>query len=173
MDSAYQHAQAMAQSPFFYYNPDPKSETRQHGHFTPHPHVQSQPFLQHVPPVPSTPIYSRPTSSCSQPPVPVQIFNATMQLANAPVASPRPLPQKPTILVQCRTAWRLQMQTCTFTHRPLHYRHLAALSIALPAMICSKHHWTKYHSAELNISIALKMDVKPKSNQRTWQLSIG
>jgi hypothetical protein len=100
MDSAYQHAQAMAQSPFFYYNPDPKSETRQHGHFTPHPHVQSQPFLQHVPPVPSTPIYSRPTSSCSQPPVPVQIFNATMQLANAPVASPRPLPQKPTILVQ-------------------------------------------------------------------------
>ncbi|KAH8731352.1 cutinase G-box binding protein [Phaeosphaeriaceae sp. PMI808] len=46
-------AQAM-QSPFFYYNPDPQGEnTRQHGHFTPHPsgqqtfHSQNM-YFQHV-----------------------------------------------------------------------------------------------------------------------------
>jgi len=100
MDSSYaQHPQTMGQSPFFYYNPDPKPDNRQHGHFSPHPNVQVQTF-QPVPPVPSTPIYSRPTSSCSQPPMPMQVYNASIQAAMTPMASPRPFYQKPTILIQ-------------------------------------------------------------------------
>lgn len=72
---------------FFYYNPDPTSDNRQHGHFMPqqahhayaqHPmQQQQQQQMQHMqfPPVPvlpssplpSTPVFSRPSSSCSQP----------------------------------------------------------------------------------------------------------
>src|ERR1700694_5872623 len=74
MESAYSQSQTMAQSPFFYYNPDPKPDNRQHGHFSQHPNVQGS---VHYQPVPSTPIYSRPTSSCSQVPMPVQVFNST------------------------------------------------------------------------------------------------
>ena len=97
MDSPYATQPHVAQSPFFYYNPDPKSDNRQHGHFSPHPNVQVQTFQQ-VPPVPSTPIYSRPTSSCSQ--LPMQVFNASMHSALTPMASPRPMYQRPTILIQ-------------------------------------------------------------------------
>ncbi|ELR05055.1 hypothetical protein VC83_05063 [Pseudogymnoascus destructans] len=98
MDSTYvQPPPVMGQSPFFYYNPDPKPDNRQHGHFSPHPNMQVQTY-QHV--LPSTPTYSRPTSSCSQPPMPMQVFNASMQASMTPMASPRPMYQKPTILIQ-------------------------------------------------------------------------
>lgn len=100
MDSTYvQTPPVMGQSPFFYYNPDPKPDNRQHGHFSPHPNVQVQTYHPHVHPVPSTPTYSRPTSSCSQPPMPMQMFNAAMQSSMTPMASPRPMYQKPTILI--------------------------------------------------------------------------
>ncbi|OBT96106.1 hypothetical protein VE01_06873 [Pseudogymnoascus verrucosus] len=98
MDSTYVHPPpVMGQSPFFYYNPDPKPDNRQHGHFSPHPNIQVQTY-QHV--LPSTPTYSRPTSSCSQPPMPMQVFNAAMQASMTPMASPRPMYQKPAILIQ-------------------------------------------------------------------------
>lgn len=101
MESTYSHPQPMGQSPFFYYNPDPKPDNRQHGHFSQHPNVQGQAHYQHVQPMPSTPIYSRPTSS-SQFPMPVQVFNSTYQASMTPMASPRPIYQKPTILIQDR-----------------------------------------------------------------------
>jgi C2H2 transcription facotor len=97
MESTYPQAQPMGQSPFFYYNPDPKPDNRQHGHFSQHPNVQGQ---VHYQPMPSTPIYSRPTSSSSQVPMPVQVFNSTYQSSMTPMASPRPIYQKPTILIQ-------------------------------------------------------------------------
>jgi hypothetical protein len=97
MESTYPQAQTMGQSPFFYYNPDPKPDNRQHGHFSQHPNVQGP---VHYQPMPSTPIYSRPTSSCSQVPMPVQMFNSTYQSSMTPMASPRPMYQKPTILIQ-------------------------------------------------------------------------
>ncbi|KFY15020.1 hypothetical protein V491_05808, partial [Pseudogymnoascus sp. VKM F-3775] len=101
MDSTYvQPPPVMGQSPFFYYNPDPKPDNRQHGHFSPHPNIQVQQTYQHVHTVPSTPTYSRPTSSCSQPPMPMQVFNASLQSSMTPMASPRPMYQKPTILIQ-------------------------------------------------------------------------
>ncbi|PQE03409.1 hypothetical protein CJF30_00005451 [Rutstroemia sp. NJR-2017a BBW] len=98
MDS---YAQAMGQSPFFYYNPDPKSDNRQHGHFSQQPsNVQIPMYHQHAHQLPSTPIYSRPNSSCSQPPMPQNIFNAGFMGNMTPMASPRPMYQKPTILIQ-------------------------------------------------------------------------
>ncbi|KXS95106.1 hypothetical protein AC578_7426, partial [Pseudocercospora eumusae] len=62
----------MGQSPFFYYNPEPSPDNKQHGHFTPHPHhphglpmavLPSSPehmmhFQQH-------PVYHRPQSAGS------------------------------------------------------------------------------------------------------------
>lgn len=99
MDSSYPH-QAMAQSPFFYYNPDPKSDNRQHGHFSQHPSSVQVPMYQHVQPMPSTPIYSRPNSSCSQPPMQPMIFNNGFPVNMNQMASPRPMYQKPTILIQ-------------------------------------------------------------------------
>lgn len=83
-------AQAM-QSPFFYYNPDPHGENaRQHGHFTPHPSGQSTFQPQHM-------YYQRPSSACSQLSYP-QTAYANQMLT--PVASPQPMYQKPTILIQ-------------------------------------------------------------------------
>jgi hypothetical protein len=91
----------MGQSPFFYYNPDPKPDNRQHGHFSQQPNVPGNVHFQQVQPMPSTPVYSRPSSSCSQPPMPVQVFNATYhQGSMTPMASPRPMYQKPTVLIQ-------------------------------------------------------------------------
>jgi hypothetical protein len=104
MDGSYPHVQAMGQSPFFYYNPDPKPDNRQHGHFSQHPNNAQVPiYHQHVQPMPSTPIYSRPNSSCSQPPMQQQIFHNGFPANMTPMASPRPMYQKPTILIQDHT----------------------------------------------------------------------
>lgn len=75
------HAAPMGQSPFFYYNPDPNGENaRQHGHFTPHPHgQQTQAFQQQAVSFPQT---------------------AYANHMLTPVASPQPMYQKPTILIQ-------------------------------------------------------------------------
>lgn len=99
MDS---YPQIMGQSPFFYYNPDPKPDTRQHGHFSQQPtSVQIPMYHPQMPQLPSTPIYSRPSSSCSQPPMhPMQMYNMGYQINLTPMASPRPMYQKPTILIQ-------------------------------------------------------------------------
>jgi C2H2 transcription facotor len=92
MEGTYQlhPAQAM-QSPFFYYNPDPQGETaRQHGHFTPHPSGQATFAPQNM-------YYQRPSSSNSQLAYPQTAYANHML---TPVASPQPMYQKPTILIQ-------------------------------------------------------------------------
>jgi hypothetical protein len=97
MDPSFQHAQAMGQSPFFYYNPDPKSDTRQHGHFSQQPNNMAGPVyqqVQHMQQMHTTPIYSRPNSSGSQPQM---MFNPGFP---ANMISPRPMYHKPTILIQ-------------------------------------------------------------------------
>ncbi|RDL34547.1 uncharacterized protein BP5553_07675 [Venustampulla echinocandica] len=105
MDSAYSQGPIMGQSAFFYYNPDPKPDNRQHGHFSQHPtNVQAQAYHPHLHTMPSTPIYSRPNSSCSQPPMQPPMFNAGFAGNMTPMASPRPLYQKPTILIQDHTS---------------------------------------------------------------------
>lgn len=68
----------MGQASFFYYTPDPNPENRQHGHFSQHPGLQQmhQHMYPMVPTLPSTPIYSRPNSSCSQQAIPTKMFAA-------------------------------------------------------------------------------------------------
>jgi hypothetical protein len=82
---------------FFFYSP----ETRQHGHFIPqqHPALQQMSMLPVVPPLPSTPVYSRPGSSSSQPPLLPKGFTSVPILPSTltPVASPMPI--KPTIVL--------------------------------------------------------------------------
>jgi hypothetical protein len=96
------------QSPFFYYNPDPNPEARQHGHFTPHPqHPHGLPYPAAPMPGPETmPIYTphnmyaRPDSSCSQVQYHAMPHPYHPQSTMTPVHSPQPICQKPTILVQ-------------------------------------------------------------------------
>lgn len=102
MDGAFtaQSGPVMAQSAFFYYNPDPTSENRQHGHFSPHP--KSIPQMA-VTPEPGSICgsmnYGRPSSSSSQASYHAR-SGLTSQALLTPMASPQPLYQKPTILVQ-------------------------------------------------------------------------
>lgn len=95
MDGAYpmHPTPAMSQSHFFYYNPDPHGETaRQHGHFTPHPSGKTPQTYQA-----QNMLFQRPSSSNSQAAYP-QTAYANQMLT--PVASPQPMYQKPTILIQ-------------------------------------------------------------------------
>jgi C2H2 transcription facotor len=96
MDAQYAQ-QAMSQSAFFYYTPDPNPEARQHGHFTPTPQskqmpVTSQPIAVYTPDM-------RPSSSCSQSSFVARRPYVSQNLLT-PMASPQPMYQKPTILVQ-------------------------------------------------------------------------
>jgi hypothetical protein len=108
MDSSYPFAQVMGPSPFFYYNPDPKPDNRQHGHFSQHPNNVQVPVYHHIQTLPSTPMYSRPNSSCSQPSMQQQMFSG-FPTNMTPMASPRPMYQKPTILIQDHSP-RLMME---------------------------------------------------------------
>ncbi|KAI0460247.1 hypothetical protein F5B21DRAFT_138132 [Xylaria acuta] len=92
MDPNMMNAQ-MGQASFFYYTPDPNPENRQHGHFSQHPGLQQmqQHMYPMVPTLPSTPIYSRPNSSCSQQAIPAKVFaaipsNVTPQRPNSFIA---------------------------------------------------------------------------------------
>lgn len=89
----------MAQSSFFYYSPDPKPETRQHGHFTPHP--IGMPMMpespEYVMPY-QQPIFPRPSSSGHQMPLAAQHAYISHAMLT-PVASPRAHSSKPTILL--------------------------------------------------------------------------
>ncbi|ORY11192.1 hypothetical protein BCR34DRAFT_484408, partial [Clohesyomyces aquaticus] len=88
----------MSQSPFFYYQPESSPEnTRQHGHFTPHPQGQFNQTFQPQPQdafCPSNMFYKRPASSNSQ------YAQYPHQAMLTPVASPQPIYQRPTILIQ-------------------------------------------------------------------------
>ncbi|KAI1774038.1 hypothetical protein F4818DRAFT_442789 [Hypoxylon cercidicola] len=104
-------ASQMGPTSFFYYTPDPNPENRHHGHFS-----QKQPGFQQmqqqmfpvVPTLPSTPIYSRPNSSCSQQPVQTKVFNA-VPINVTPMASPQAT-QRPGILVQSQPS-KLMLET--------------------------------------------------------------
>lgn len=108
-------AQFVGQSPFFYYNPDPNPEARQHGHFTPHPHGLPYPAAAMPGPEPmpiyAPNMYQRPSSSCSH----VQYQAMAQQYGQpglaTPVQSPQPICQKPTILVQHESPFLFPLDT--------------------------------------------------------------
>ena len=89
----------MGQSPFFYYNPDPSPENRQHGHFTPHPHglpmavLPSSPeHMMHYPQM----YHQRPQSAGA----PMFYQHAPAYMSQAmltPVASPRAQQHRPSL----------------------------------------------------------------------------
>ncbi|KAK8177335.1 hypothetical protein IWX90DRAFT_15522 [Phyllosticta citrichinensis] len=96
----------MGQSPFFYYNPDPSSETRQHGHFTPHPYGQPFPSQFQLGSTPDNMIptsnmcYGRPSSSSSSQSTCMSTMSRPYHgQMMTPVASPQPMHQKPTLLM--------------------------------------------------------------------------
>lgn len=94
---------AMAPAAFYYYGPEAgHHDNRQHmhPHFTSHPGMHQMPMYPIVPTVPSTPLYSRPSSSCSQPGVSAQVYHASLAVAMTPMASPQPLAPKPSIVVE-------------------------------------------------------------------------
>ena len=117
MESVYNgpSSQLMPQSHFFYYNPEPKSEKRQHGLFTPHPtgpnpNMAHQRAVQDTVPMYSSMSYPRPTSSDSQRAFqPRSAFIPDTVLT--PMASPRPTYRKPTILVQQDSPYGLAVDT--------------------------------------------------------------
>ena len=88
---------------FFFYSPDPNPESRQHGRFIPqqHPAIHPMTMLPIVPTLPSTPIYSRPGSSGSQPPLLPKGFTGAPILPSnlTPVAPPLPIAHKPMIVL--------------------------------------------------------------------------
>ncbi|KAL2018882.1 hypothetical protein VTK56DRAFT_307 [Thermocarpiscus australiensis] len=90
---------------FFFYSPDPSPEGRQHGRFIPQQQAlfqQQMPLLPIVPTLPSTPVYSRPGSSCSQPPLPSQRLTSGPVVPSTLTQVVSPLPvaaHKPTIVL--------------------------------------------------------------------------
>lgn len=95
-------SRAMAPATFYYYGPEAGQDNRQHAHphFTSHPGMQQMPMYPIVPVVPSTPIYSRPSSSCSQPIVSSKVYNGNVAVAMTQMASPQPLTHKPSIVLE-------------------------------------------------------------------------
>ncbi|EMC91302.1 hypothetical protein BAUCODRAFT_28427 [Baudoinia panamericana UAMH 10762] len=122
MEYAYQTTPPMAQSPFFYYNPSPSPENRQHGHFTPHPHglpmavVPSSP--QHIAPFPQHPVYQRPHSADRQ-----MMYHQSgpayvSQAMITPVASPKMHYHKPAIYVQHEMPMLMALNTECHSYFP-------------------------------------------------------
>lgn len=104
-------ASQMGPTPFFYYTPDPNPENRHHGHFSQQPGFQQ--MQQHqvfpvVPTLPSTPIYSRPNSACSQQPFQNKMYSSVPSNIT-PMASPQAM-QRPGILVQTQPS-KLMLET--------------------------------------------------------------
>lgn len=93
---------ALAPAAFYYYGPEAGQDNRQHmhPHFTSHPSMQQMSMYPIVPTVPSTPIYSRPSSSCSQPMVSAKLYNASVAVAMTPMASPQPMAHRPSIVLE-------------------------------------------------------------------------
>ena len=115
MDSYAPHpAQLMGQQPFFYYNPD---ENRQQSQFMqlPHgmPNFQPQP-THNGPLCPPQMTYSRPSSSDSHASYHHQQAYGPSRMMT-PAASPQPMVQKPTILIQQGSPYLYPLETDSYT----------------------------------------------------------
>jgi hypothetical protein len=108
MDPTVMTAQAMAPTAFYYYNAEQQyAESRQHGHFSQQP-MRQMAMYPSVPTLPSTPMYSRPSSSCSQP-MPMKPFNMTLP-SNGPAASPKLMMHRPALAMHEQTT-KLMVET--------------------------------------------------------------
>ena len=95
--------QAMPQTPFFYYNPEANPDNRQHGHFSPTPRtvVPSQQIQYFQPPYTHEMMYQQSQRlSPSDSHMYMHPTAFSMQTSVTPMASPRPIYQKPGFLFQ-------------------------------------------------------------------------
>jgi len=83
------NAHVMGHQQYVFYQ---HADKRQPAQFQPHQ------MYPNVPVLPSTPVYSRPNSACSQPQAPTLYSN--VPAAMTPMASPQPLALKPCIMLQ-------------------------------------------------------------------------
>jgi C2H2 transcription facotor len=121
------HPTQAMQSPFFYYNPDPQGENaRQHGHFTPHPSGQATFQPQNM-------YYQRPSSANSHISYPQTAYASQML---TPVASPQPMYQKPTILIQPQDSPYLRPIDTDFSYAPATPPLSSTGSISSPPSVC-------------------------------------
>ncbi|KAI9724555.1 MAG: hypothetical protein M1812_000623 [Candelaria pacifica] len=139
MENAYaiHPSQGLSQSPFFYYNPEPHPQHRQHGHFSPHPrglpsnaqlhHIQQLQNQEAAMVMASNVVYSRPASSSSQ-----RAIGSPMTLSpsyTAPqMASPMPIYHKPTIRIQQETPRMLSVDTDCSGHDMYYFPSTPPLS---------------------------------------------
>lgn len=131
--STMQSTHGFGPSPFFYYNPHPKPEHRQHGHFSPHPRGTTSnaqdPRMQRRSFSPMTG-HARPASSDAhsrlQGPLPYS--------GSTTMASPRPICQKPTILVNDDATRPLPLQTTRSDHDLYLFPSTPPLSVSTSAM---------------------------------------
>ena len=124
-------ASAMTSTPFFYYNPDQSRDNRQQSLFTPHPGtVASSGHIQHFAQQQMYPselmghLKERPSSSGSH-----MYMQAAPYNFQTPIASPRPMYQKPAVIMsQART---LSLDTeCSFDSDRYMYPATPPLSIS-------------------------------------------
>ncbi|KAF1984573.1 hypothetical protein K402DRAFT_139122 [Aulographum hederae CBS 113979] len=126
MEGSYAHhpPQFIGQPSFFYYHPEPNADNRQNGHFTPHPHAHGLPYpppphqLQSQDPAAFYAhhiAYERPMSSNSQMHYQQMQQYHHQQSLVTPVASPQPMCQKPTILVQQDSPYLYPLETDCYT----------------------------------------------------------
>lgn len=105
-----QLAQSMGSS-FFYYQPDPHSEHRQHGHFTPHPQMQPQFATGPIQFHPEMMKQYHPQMHFQQSPIaPTVVYSqsaAFHQMMPTPLASPRPVSHRPSIFIERQSSPRL------------------------------------------------------------------
>lgn len=92
METAY--PSSMGPSSFFYYNPEPLAENRQHGHFSPHPHHQYNAPMAYYP---SNIHYAHQQPMLN----PAMIYQQGLYQPNmiTPLASPRPIYHRQTALI--------------------------------------------------------------------------
>lgn len=106
----------LSESPFFYYNPDPKPEHRHHGHFSPHPQLQpshitfpQRQYQDLIMPFPSHLLYQRPAS----PDCHVSPYQPTPYVPDCmitPATSPQSVYRKPAVFVQSDSLYGQPME---------------------------------------------------------------
>ncbi|MBE7180270.1 MAG: hypothetical protein INR71_03515 [Terriglobus roseus] len=105
-------------SPFFYYHPEAQQEARPQGHFAPQPqnvrYVHQDQYMHHEQMMPlyaPSMQYQKPHASQQY----QQMAAYSPQPLMTPVASPQPLIQKPTILVQQESPYLFPLDTDCYT----------------------------------------------------------
>lgn len=125
-------ASQMGAVPYFYYTQDARQDNRQPTHYS-HPHAgyQTMPHQQQtqmfpiVPTLPSTPIYSRPSSSSSQHAVMHSKSFAPVPTMMTPMGSPHSTHQQTVCLSQTS---KLMLETDLSEHDGVYYPVTPALS---------------------------------------------